>query len=218
MLKESEIVEFKKSTAELDKGIESMTAILNKHGRCELYFGVNNDGSIAGQEVSEKTLRNIGERIRVRVEPQLCPIIEEKTSGTLTYIVVRAKGETPPYSSDGRYYIRVADSDEKMSQSTLRRYMCNQEMILKYQTHSYDEMKSTIYDFFGNNNLNKQFRLTDLLEFFIVYEGADVKRALSELYHEEKLRSDTDDSGNFEGKLFFRTFPVAKPCKNLLRV
>lgn len=36
---ESEILEFKKSTSELDKGIISLAAMLNKHGEGTLYFG-----------------------------------------------------------------------------------------------------------------------------------------------------------------------------------
>ena len=40
--KESEIFEFKKTTAELKEGVISIVAILNKHGSGELYFGVSN--------------------------------------------------------------------------------------------------------------------------------------------------------------------------------
>lgn len=38
--KESEKIELKKSTAELKDAIISIAAILNKHGRGEVYFGV----------------------------------------------------------------------------------------------------------------------------------------------------------------------------------
>lgn len=41
--KESEKLEFKKTTAELKEGIISITAILNKHSSGELFFGVRND-------------------------------------------------------------------------------------------------------------------------------------------------------------------------------
>ena len=55
--RETETLEFKKSTGELKEGIISIGAILNKHQKGELYFGVRPDGTPIGQEISEKTLR-----------------------------------------------------------------------------------------------------------------------------------------------------------------
>jgi ATP-dependent DNA helicase RecG len=49
---ESETVEFKKSLAELSDGLNSVAAILNKHGRGELWFGIRNDGRTVGMDVS----------------------------------------------------------------------------------------------------------------------------------------------------------------------
>ena len=43
---ETETVEFKSTLAELDKGIVSLTAMLNKSGTGTVYFGVRNDGEI----------------------------------------------------------------------------------------------------------------------------------------------------------------------------
>jgi len=37
--------------------------MLNKHGRGEVYFGIKNDGSAAGQPASEKTLREVSRAI-----------------------------------------------------------------------------------------------------------------------------------------------------------
>ena len=62
--KETEKMEFKKTTAELKEGVISMSAILNKHGGGEIYFGVHNNGTfpagltpedfIGGSELSVK--------------------------------------------------------------------------------------------------------------------------------------------------------------------
>lgn len=52
--RETETLEFKKSTGELKEGIVSIGAILNKHQKGELYFGVRPDGTPIGQEISEK--------------------------------------------------------------------------------------------------------------------------------------------------------------------
>ena len=54
---EGEYIEFKKSTSELKEGVVSIAAILNKHGKGELFFGVTPQGDVCGQDVSEKTLR-----------------------------------------------------------------------------------------------------------------------------------------------------------------
>jgi len=47
--RESEITELKKSTSEIKEAIISMSAMLNKHNRGEVYFGIRNNGSVAGR-------------------------------------------------------------------------------------------------------------------------------------------------------------------------
>jgi len=46
--KETEVLEFKKSTSELKKAIISVSSILNKHQRGTLYFGVKDNGDVCG--------------------------------------------------------------------------------------------------------------------------------------------------------------------------
>lgn len=48
---ETEQMEYKKSIGELKEAMFSIVAILNKHQKGELYFGVKNDGTVIGQEV-----------------------------------------------------------------------------------------------------------------------------------------------------------------------
>jgi len=57
---ETELIELKKSTSELKEAVISITAMLNKHQHGEVWFGVKNDGTVAGQQISEKTIRDIG--------------------------------------------------------------------------------------------------------------------------------------------------------------
>ena len=73
--RETETLEFKKSTGELKESIISIGAILNKHQKGELYFGVKPDGSPIGQDISEKTLREISQAIANHIEPQIFPEI-----------------------------------------------------------------------------------------------------------------------------------------------
>lgn len=60
---ETETLNFKKSTAELDAAMNSISAILNKHGIGEIYFGIKPDGTVIGQIVNEKVLRDISQKI-----------------------------------------------------------------------------------------------------------------------------------------------------------
>ncbi len=57
--KETETIEFKKSTSELKEGMVSISSILNKHGVGTLYFGIKPNGDVIGQEVSESSLRDV---------------------------------------------------------------------------------------------------------------------------------------------------------------
>jgi len=71
---ESETVELKKSSSEMKEAIISIVAILNKHRYGELFFGIKNDGTIVGQMVSERTIRQISNTISDNVEPKIFPI------------------------------------------------------------------------------------------------------------------------------------------------
>ena len=76
-LKESETLELKKSTSELKEAIVSIVAILNKHGGGEVYFGVKNDGTVVGQDVTQNTLRSISQAIADNIERKIYPKIED---------------------------------------------------------------------------------------------------------------------------------------------
>lgn len=45
---ECEAQEFKASLSEMDKGIVSLVAMLNKNGKGKVFFGVANDGDVLG--------------------------------------------------------------------------------------------------------------------------------------------------------------------------
>ena len=65
--KENGQVEFEETTGQLERGMETLCAFLNSEGGTVL-FGVTDKGKIIGQEVSDKTKRDIAEAIR-RFEP-----------------------------------------------------------------------------------------------------------------------------------------------------
>ena len=125
---EHETLEFKKSTGELKEGIQSIVAILNKHGGGELYFGVRSDGEVLGQEVSEKTLRTISQEIGNNIEPKIFPDIKKLILDEKAVAYISFAGDSGPYFADGRAYIRVADSDRQMSSEKLKEYIINKNV------------------------------------------------------------------------------------------
>ena len=56
---ENEFQEFKESLAQLDKGLKSLTAMLNRHGTDTVYFGVDDNGNVKNLNIGKKTLMDI---------------------------------------------------------------------------------------------------------------------------------------------------------------
>lgn len=113
---ENEQIEFKKSTGELKEGVISIVSILNKHGSGELYFGVKNNGDVIGQDVSDKTLREISHAIADNIRPQIYPNVDKITFGDKTVACVKFNGDRAPYLAYHIPRIRVADEDKVMDQ------------------------------------------------------------------------------------------------------
>lgn len=126
---ENETLEFKKSTGELQSGIISIVSILNKHGRGELYFGVRNDGIAVGQDVSEKSLREISQTIANHIEPKIFPQINQVIINDQNCIHIAFDGENAPYFAYGRAYLRVADEDRHMTAKELESYILKRNRI-----------------------------------------------------------------------------------------
>ena len=124
--KESEILEFKKTTAELKEGVISIAAMLNKHGGGELYFGVLNDGAPVGQMIGANTLRDISQSVSNHIEPQIYPKISEVVIDNKRCIHVEFSGEEAPYFAYGRVYVRVADEDKQMTPAELKDFIRRQ--------------------------------------------------------------------------------------------
>lgn len=121
--KENEFTEFKKSTGEAQDAMKSVSSILNKHGHGEIYFGVLNDGTVVGQQVSDTSLRDISRFVRESIEPAISPIVREESFDGKNVIHLVFSGSQKPYSSKGVYYIRVSDEDLILKQNELFRIM-----------------------------------------------------------------------------------------------
>ncbi|MBU2638123.1 MAG: winged helix-turn-helix transcriptional regulator [Nanoarchaeota archaeon] len=114
-MKESEILELKKSTSELKEAVISIAAILNKHQRGEMYFGIKNSGEVVGQKIGEDTIRDVSRGIAGHIEPRIYPQITLVQIKGRDCIHVEFSGSNIPYHAYGRAYMRMGDEDRQMS-------------------------------------------------------------------------------------------------------
>lgn len=145
---ETEKIEFKKTTGELREGITSLASMLNKNGYGVLYFGVKDNGDVIGQQIGDRTLREISQAIANFIKPQIIPTIEHKLIDNKNVIKIEVYGSEKPYSAYGRYYMRSADEDRELSPIALKELMEKQTMsdilILKpspIQTLTFNKLK-----------------------------------------------------------------------------
>ena len=127
---ENETTEFKESLSELDKGLRSLSAMLNRSGHGTVCFGVNDNGDVNRKvTVGKNTLLEIRNRAKHLIEPQIVLNMSVRTADEgETWIEVSADGFDIPYSCDGRFYIRTAASDESISTNVLRKMLVNNEV------------------------------------------------------------------------------------------
>lgn len=120
---ESEQVEFKKSTGQRRRAAETVCGMLNGQGGF-VFFGVRSGGNVTGQEVSDKTLRQIMQELR-KIEPQIAlqPETLEVTKGK-SVVALRVPGDTPEvYTYDGRPYVRQGPTTTQMRQARYRQHL-----------------------------------------------------------------------------------------------
>ncbi len=142
--KESETVEFKKTTGELKEGVISISSILNKHGVGTLYFGVKTNGDVVGQTVCENSLRDVSRVIYETIRPQIYPVISEEIIDDCHLIKVEFNGNDRPYSAYGRYYLRTADEDREVTPSELKNFFIADEYKDKWEKTKTNYLSSQI--------------------------------------------------------------------------
>src|SRR3989338_5461760 len=158
-LKESETIELKKSTSELKEALVSISAILNKHQKGEIYFGVKNDGTVAGQDVSERTIREISKAISDSIEPKIYPKVSKLELDGKSCIWVEFSGEETQYYAYGRYYIRVGDENRLLSAKELENFILKKNRDkLRWDNQV---CKNAALDDIDNNAINKFVELTN---------------------------------------------------------
>lgn len=167
--RESETIEFKKSTAELKEAVISISAILNKHGKGEVYFGIkDDDGSVVGQMVGKDTLKDVTQTITDNLDPKIFPKIEHRKIEGKDCIVVEFHGVHQPYFAYGRAYMRVGESDKHLSAREIehlirkqKRWLWENEISNKKLT---DVSAATVKEYMRKANAAKRinFKYTDV--------------------------------------------------------
>lgn len=160
---ESENIEFKKTTGEIKEALNSIVAMLNKSGYGTVYFGVEDNGSVIGQDIGTMTLNDISQKIANNITPPISPTITLELIDDKNVIKVEFSGNQKPYSVKGKYFIRQADEDRVISTEKLKELIINYAnddiiTIIEAETQdlSFNQLK-TYYTMKGKNVNNDGF-------------------------------------------------------------
>jgi len=101
-------VEFKETTGQLNRGMETLCGMINGRGGI-VVFGVNNKGKIIGQEISDKTTREIGDALgrfdpAIDIQPQYIQL--EDSNKYLIVFCSNGMDSDKPYMWDGKPFQR----------------------------------------------------------------------------------------------------------------
>lgn len=154
---ENERQEFKESLTQLDKGLKSLTAMLNRNTEGTVYFGVDDSGTVKGVDIGKNTLLNIRRSAAQLIEPQIVLNIEVlKDEKGKSFIKVHAEGEDIPYSCDGRFYLRTASADEQISSDLLRKMLVsgNTDMLTQITSENQSLSFTGMVPFLKNKGIH----------------------------------------------------------------
>lgn len=137
---EDEFVEFKKSTGQTSRALEAIVAMLNKHGKAKVLFGVEDNGDVVGQTIGNKTITDLSSAISSGIKPAVIPIIKVEIYDNKTIIVVEVEGNNKPYSANGNYLIRSGNENKKIEPDILKEliYSSNGELMVNIESMNQD--------------------------------------------------------------------------------
>lgn len=113
---ESTSLEFKKTTANLSAAMETVCAFLNSDRGGIVLIGVKDDGTILGQDVTDRNLQDLATEIK-RIEPLTKINVQYITLDTGKKVIVLSidPGLRAPYTYDGRPFNRTQSTTSRMS-------------------------------------------------------------------------------------------------------
>lgn len=199
---ESSRTEFKETTGQLERGMETLCAFLNGAGGTVL-FGVNDNGKVIGQEVSDKTKRDIAEAIN-RLEPvaavQISYIPLPGSEKKVIVFHVEESRLDRPFCYKGRAYMRVESVTTTMPQTKYNELLIQREEIRHgWETYPNPNLKLADLD---EEEIRKTVRLglecgrlpettgddvPVILEKLNIYEDGVLKNAAAVLFAKRKL-------------------------------
>ncbi len=123
---ESERLEFKRSTGQRREAARTMCAMLNHRGG-RVLFGVEPDGRVVGQQVSDHTVEEVVQELR-EIDPPAFPTIDrvDLGEGRDVLVVSVSAGQNRPYSFRGQAYRRVGNTSPAMSRDEYNRVLLEQ--------------------------------------------------------------------------------------------
>ena len=120
---ESETLELKRTTGERREAARTICAMLNHRGG-RVIFGVEPDGRIIGQMVSDRTVEEVAQELS-EIEPPVFPSIERVAfaEGLQLLVVTAQPGSGQPYSYRGQAYRRVGNTSRQLSREEYNRVL-----------------------------------------------------------------------------------------------
>jgi len=120
---ESETLECKRTTGQLREATRTLCAMLNHRGG-RVLFGVEPDGRVLGQQVSDHTIEEVAQELRA-IDPPAFPIIDrvDVGGGREVLVVGVGTGQNGPYSYRGQAYRRVGNTSPAMSRDEYNRML-----------------------------------------------------------------------------------------------
>jgi len=120
---ESETVEFKRTTGERREATRTLCAMLNYRGG-RVLFGVEADGRVVGQQVSDHTIEEVAHELR-EIDPPAFPSIDRVPlgNGRKVLVVSVSTGQNRPYSYRGQAYRRVGNTSQPLSRDEYNRML-----------------------------------------------------------------------------------------------
>lgn len=120
---ESETQELKRSTGQRREAARTLCAMLNHRGG-RVIFGIEPDGRVVGQQVSDHTVEEVAQEIR-EIEPPVFPALERVGVGEGREVLVVAvgPGQSQPYTHRGQAYRRVGTTNQVLSREEYNRVL-----------------------------------------------------------------------------------------------
>ena len=138
--REGEFLEFKSSLSQISRSLESIAAMLNKHGKATVLFGVNDNGDVVGlKDVTNKTIKDLSTAVTSRIKPNVIPHITEETYENMIVIRLEVNGTNKPYSADGNYLIRSGNENKKIDPEIMKQLLFSSSIELITEIESFDQ-------------------------------------------------------------------------------